>query len=159
MNESGEQGPAKSERGGRAGFVLKAVLWDKPLFMLALSTVLLCMSLPLVLLLVRVAGDGRLARLDHRFSVEMVILVLSLPAFFACMFAVACFVLLRRKRKTGRFLLSRGELKQKIARDLEPKPMWKRILVSGIYLLLACDMTFDAMSTSITVDSIGLWLS
>jgi CHASE3 domain sensor protein len=76
-----------------------------------------------------------------------VILSLLMPAFFAAILVVSSYMLMRRRGKTGRFLLSTAELKEKVARDLVPKPMWKRIVFSAAYFLFASEATYDAMTS------------
>jgi len=151
MNESDgrEAAPkvAKSEHGVKIPFLLKAVLWDKPIFMLSFSILMLGMCVPVVPLLFRITSRVRLGKLEPVWGRELVILSLLMPAFFAGIFAVSSYMLLQRRGKTGRFLLSTAELNEKVVRDQEPKPMWKRIAGSVIYFLLACNMTFDALSS------------
>jgi hypothetical protein len=138
---------AKDEQGVKIPFALKAVLWDKPMLMLSFSILMLGMCVPVVRLLFRITSRVRLGKLEPVWGRELVILSLLIPAFFAVIFAVSSYMLLRRRGKTGQFLLSRAELKERVARDLQPKPKWKRIAGSAIYFLLACDITFSAMSS------------
>jgi hypothetical protein len=132
MNESDRKESdgkvAKSGNGMKVPFLLKAVLWDKPMLMLSFS----------------IRGLGKL---DLRYSWELLVLCLLLPAFFGVILAVSSYVLLQRKGETGQFLLSTAELNEKVARDLQPNPKWKRILSSAFYFLFAGDLTFDAMSS------------
>jgi len=114
--------------------------------MLFVSIVFLGVSGPELLFLFPLVRDGQLARLSHRFGMEPVIVILAFLVLVAFIIASSCFALLRRKGKTGSFLLSTAELNVQVARFLEPGPPWKRIVPSALYFLLAGGLTYGVLT-------------
>jgi hypothetical protein len=144
MNEADElvtEQPLNQNRYGvRMPYLVKAAIWDKPLFFLFFGLLMLGISSPLIILIYHAVKNGRL--LQH--GSPILLMALSVPAFFLCTALVAFVLLLRRKLKTGGFLYSRVVLDAMIASSMMPQPLRKRIVAAVIYCLIASNQTYVA---------------
>ncbi|MGP8175752.1 MAG: hypothetical protein ACLP7O_14560 [Terracidiphilus sp.] len=145
MNESAGQetkrGLNLSKQGAKMPFLVLAIFWDRLLFLLTFSLVMMGMSSPLVILIFLASRDGRLERL----GLPIVLMILSMPAVFLCTFIVTFLILLRRRLKTGSFLLPRERLNERVARSLKPQPLRKRITIAALYWFFAIGETYVAV--------------
>jgi hypothetical protein len=150
MNEAGGQETQETLNPGKQGrkipFLIKAIFWDKPLSLLTFSLLMMGMFSPLVFLMIHAARDGRLERLE-KLGLPILMMILSFPALFLCVFVVTVVILLRRKLRTGSFLLSREKLDVNVARSLKPQSLRKRIILAAIYWFIAIDETYVAATT------------
>jgi hypothetical protein len=149
MNESGklesEQSLSPSKQGRKIPFLVKAIFWDKPLFILTFSLgMIVIMIFPFVKIVILLSDPVKFDRIQ-RFGMPIMLMAFSVPAMFLCISIVAFVFLLRRKRKTGSYFLSREKLNESVARSLKPKPLWKVITIAALYCILAIDMTYSAM--------------
>jgi MFS family permease len=84
----------------------------------------------------------------HSIHQYLIFLVVVFAAFL-CLLIYVCFIIIRRRMKTGSYLPTGEKLVKWRARQSKPEPLWKRITLAAIYVIFAFDLTFSYLTNGL----------